>query len=387
MIKKHLPAAAEIIATEDANRRADTGPARAVYGPTSEQSRADVGPTRADTGPATTEPRAVSGPREEKKMDGNLSAGLWPGSLPDLKEELARLGRPIGKRFDEALPDRVRLTELRDAMERRRAEEEKRAAARKKKIGELAEWDRMHPWRRRLARLGLPMARRVALEEQIDQLSPRPASPADVALARDVAALATRVAALEETSRPRLVAAIEADKTRAAPLQVLLERWERFEAGKVNRQGPEVAFQAAYDEATDRPHTGRRKQACGVVDWAEVATRGTAAAMAAGNNALDVQTDLARCWPGAQEQVAGLVQAGRAQHLVDLLRERIEEGAEPITEQGQTLVALVAGADDGAARAAIIAAGVEGARRALVADPGLRAQADMEKDRPAPRLA
>ena len=381
-VKKHLPAAAEIVAAaavkEQELRRADIGPARAVRGPTIPQPRADIGPTR-----------AVSGPHEEKKMDGNLSAGLWPGSMGDLKAELARLGRPIGNRFDEALPDRVRLAELRAAEERRRAEEEKRAAARKKKIGELAEWDRLHPWRRRLAKLGLPAAQRVALVARIDQLSPRPATPADVALAREIAALAPRVAQLEATSRPRLEAAIAADQARAAPLRTCLDQWERYERGQVGRHmSPGYSLQAAYDQAADRPHTGRRLQGqqCGPVDWVRVAIRGTAAAIAAGYSVVDVQAELARCWPGDMELVPGLIQQGRAQHLVDVVRERIETGAEPITEQGQALVALIAGADDAAARAAI-APDVEGARRALVSDPGLRQQADQEKDRPAPRLA
>lgn len=342
-----------------------------------------------------------------------------PRPSADVENEIARLSRSLDTRLDDVIPDRRRARDAVAVAKWRAGEirnvQELIAAGE----AEVKYWDRKNRWRALLDRVGIQQSperrtllatlaeRRDALEEAqtqatssrseasrlvaaVQQQERAERAAIEAAAAVDAAELprlreelekskmfeADQVARLAERAKLFQPAATQTEEAQAAPTpRPDPVRVAAFEAGRVDRMGPGHSLQAAFNAA-------RR---AGLVVWDHVAIRGTAAALTAGNTVSDVHAALAGCWPGDPERVEDLVHQGRAQHVVDQVREAIEAGKEPATLAGAELVARVAeyGQDDAQARAAV-GVSLDACTEALVCDPALRG--DQEKDRPAPRL-
>lgn len=371
----------------------------------------------AESGPAN-HMRAESGTPTEATM---ITWPKRPRPVKEIEDEIARRSSPLDTRLDAAFVERrelARLAAARDIHDQHMQHWLSGAAVWR---ADLANWSREHPIRSILARVGLRQdsdreeylglitehdnraaAERqdiLLIDRQIDQLR-RDIAPmeakARVSLGVDVAADAAELPRLrEELERSKAF-----DAARAARLQERAQLFQqqaavaetapdapapasgldslkvaRFEAGRVDRMGPEHCYQSAFNAA-------RR---AGLVVWDNVGIRGTAAALAAGNTLSDIRAALGSCWPGTPARIENLLQEGRAQHVVDQVRDAIEAGAEPATRAGAELVALVSeyGQDDAQARQAISAA-LDASLEALARDSALRG--DQESDRPAPRL-
>lgn len=343
-----------------------------------------------------------------------------PRPSADVANEIARLSRGVETRLDEVIPDRRRAREALAVAKWRVGEirngQERIAAGE----AEVRYWDRKHRWRSLLDRAGIQRSserralltslaeRSEAVKEAqtqathakseasrlvatVQQHEHAERAAIEAAAAVDAAELprlheelekskmfeAAQAARLEERAKLFQPAAAQAEEAPAVPTPRLdLVRVAAFEAGRVDRMGPEHAYQAAFNSA----------HRAGLVVWDTVAIRGTAAALAAGNTLSDVRTALAGCWPGDPAQIEELVHQGRAQHVVDRVREAIEAGAEPLTMAGAALVALVNeySQDDAQARKAVGAA-LDACNEALALDPALRG--DQASDQPAPRLS
>lgn len=371
----------------------------------------------AESGPAN-HMRAESGTPTEATM---ITWPKRPRPVKEIEDEIARRSSPLDTRLDAAFVERrevARLAAARDTHDQHMQHWLSGAAVWR---ADLANWSREHPLRSILARVGLRQdsdreeylglitehdnraaAERqdiLMIDRQIDQLR-RDIAPmearARVSLVADLAADAVELPRLrEELEKARQFEAAQAARLQeraklfqeTAPIEVAsatqmarmpefdADRVAAFERGRVDRMGPEHAYQSAFNAS-------RRS---GLVVWDNVGIRGTAAALAAGNTLDDVRVALGSCWPGDPARIEDLVQEGRAQLVVDQVREAIEAGAEPVTRAGAELVAMVReyDQDDVQARQAVGAA-LDASLEALARDPALRG--DQESDRPAPRL-
>lgn len=426
----------------EVERENATAVVRAGFGPVWAESgavaandtsdRADAGPVCADTGTASmnnTHDCAESGPAHHERAESGTpkpqeaSMIQWPKRprpVVDVEDEITRLSRSVESRLDEAFPDRRRAREAAAVAKWREAEVRNAQELIAAGEAEVKEWDRAHRWRALLDRSRLqqsPERRALLVTLQGRRDAQMVAEAVATAAKREASRLATVVQQHARTARPAAEAAAavdaaelprlreELEKSKAFEVSHAARQHERarlfqrqateaavapgapapapdldpakvaaFEAGRVERMGPEHSYQAEFNAA-------RR---AGLVVWNNVAIRGTAAALAH-NTVGDVRTALAGCWPGDPACVEDLLQEGRAQRVVDQVREAIEAGAEPATRAGAELVARVVeyGQDDAKARTAV-AVSLDACVEALACDPALCS--DQEKDRPAPRL-
>jgi len=378
-------------------------------------------PNRAESDPVAAEStlHAAAGGSTRVDSDPHEEASMiqWherPRPVADLESEIGRLSRGLEARLDEAIPDRRRAREavavakwrdasVRDAQELIAAGE-----------AEIKHWDRQHRWQSLLDRVGIRQDSerrtlsaslaewRAALEEAQTQAArakseartlvsavqerdrvERPAiEAADAVEAAEVPSLqreldkakAKAFESAQETHLQERAQAQQTSQTEAAPVPKVALNQERvaaFERRRVDRAGPEHSYQVEFDRAAR----------VGLLVWDNIAVRGTAAALIH-NTPGQCRAALAACWPGNPARVDDLVEEGRAQRVVDQVREVIETGAEPLTVEGEQLMALVAGQDDAAARTAV-GENLKSYLLALASDPGLRPE--QESDRPAPR--
>jgi len=117
-----------------------------------------------------------------------------------------------------------------------------------------------------------------------------------------------------------------------------------------------------------------RQAKCGdFVVWDNVAIYGTAAALAAGNHVDECRRELAMWWPGDPRRVEELIQEGRAQDVVNIVREALLRRTKAVTPAGVILLDAVeaAGLDNRAARLAV-AVNLRSNLLAVALDPALR---------------
>ena len=390
------------------------------------ESRAEIGPEGALERPARNQEVIVDsseggGPGLANVPGAPNATDAVPRTIIDLRQEIARRSRDTESRLDEAVPERVLRRDLaNEARVRNRVLEnalELRASAK----AELKRWERQHPLRAILARLGWADHERDSLVKRVRDWE----ADADEALsAREKAVRegrAIRCADAEALARSRIEAAVQADQARLPVLREALaalegaestpqlqasvpenppvtahvdsldaERVAAFAAGRVGvgAPGPRVVLQAAYDQVAGIDRSpfapkGVKPPDLSPEQWNEVAIHGGARALAAGNNHQDVREALAEHWPGHEISDELLLHA-EAQRVLDRIKCALDEGREPGTEGGRLLVAVVTSVPNDTAARNLIVETLAAARLAVATDPAFSQQ---DSDRPAPRLS
>lgn len=420
--------------------RVGTGPHRVETGPDATQdapqwpgscptsaqealARDEIGPARPVFGPAQEDAATM---RDDQDGKGEMSV---PSTSAALRDEIAWRLRGLDERLDEAVPERAEVKRIASSWRFSRWRVELAGQLLAAARADLVRFDRRHPIRSLLDRLGL--RRDTERMELTDAIERRWNEERVAVVERDrLRALGLRVEgrlpSLEAAARVSIEIQLKSDQRRLVALREALASTEprepnslarevhdgegashgvapnqaddgdveldegrvaAFVTGRAGVTGPAYCLQHAYDShvrARSRLGTPGQAKPDEVLSWDDVAIFGGAHALAAGNALSDLEDALRNCWPGPGDRISMVLQHAQAQLILEQMRSAIEQGAEPITEGGQLLLKAIAEQAGESSARKMVAETLVAAQYVIAQDPVLRRIA--ENEQPAPGL-